>query len=152
MAEPFEKQNIKSEAQEPEKSRPIYFIHESAFVPPSDVWETEERIIILMEIARLDLKKLNITYQGGYLIIEGERNEPEFGIPEKMVKIHKKEIEYGQFRIRVKMNTRIQARACTAEYQDGMLKIILPKDLQIRNAAGYSIPVKVLEESDTKQE
>lgn len=152
MSENTAKPDFGPEANQTQEIRPIYFVHESAFVPPSDVWETEERIIILMEIAQIDLKTLEISYQSGYLVIEGERNEPEFEMPEKLVKIHKKEIEYGRFRIRVKMNTRIKAPACTAEYQDGMLKIVLPKDLQIRQQAGYSIPVKVLGENASKKE
>lgn len=78
--------------------RPILLFSDLSFSPPTDVWETEDKICIMMEIAGLSLSNINVRYESGYLVIEGERKEPAVLKDKKIQKYHKKEIDYGILR------------------------------------------------------
>ncbi|MFZ0389734.1 MAG: Hsp20/alpha crystallin family protein [Calditrichia bacterium] len=125
------------------RHRPIFLISELSFSPPTDVWETENEIRVLMEIGKLHKTDLKIGYSEGNLIIAGERPEPEFPEAEKPLRIHKKEIDYGPFSIKIKMNTRILADSIRADYQNGFLAIRLGKDSSGSESADKYIPVNI---------
>ena len=120
--------------------RPIYFVAETTFVPPTDVWETETCFYILLEIANLDLDNCSAKYLNGFIIIEGCRKIPQ---PEESVrKYHKKEIEKGNFCVKVKMNTRIEQTKMQATYKDGFLMLELTKNFERKSDAYIEIPLK----------
>ena len=125
-----------------ERNRPILFVSDTSLTPPTDVWETTDEIYVVMEIAGMDLKKLKIEYSAGYLIVEGERNEPELFLQTTIVKFHKKEIDYGHFRVKIKMNTRIKTDEIEAQYNEGMLTVVLKKDPQTGEDVNISVPVQ----------
>jgi HSP20 family protein len=137
----FEKESVFPVASE--ERRPILFSTETSFSPPTDVWETDDDIFIIMEIAGLKSSEFNIQYSEGYLIVEGERQPSEELIKAPIVKFHKKEIDYGPFKVRIKMNNRIKDSGINAKYFDGLLLIILKKDTQGRKIESISIPVKM---------
>ncbi|GAB4380373.1 MAG: hypothetical protein Kow0042_30440 [Calditrichia bacterium] len=128
------------------ESRPIYFISDTAFAPPSDVWETEDAIHIVMEIANLFPGDFTVEYVGGYLVIEGHRGEPSIVETAAVQKYHKKEIDYGDFRVKIKMNTRIDQQAARAVYKSGMLFITLPKQERAGEDTSVEIPVDFSED------
>jgi HSP20 family molecular chaperone IbpA len=121
--------------------RPILFISDLAFSPPTDVWETEKEICVVMEIADLRSENIKIVYSQGYLVIEGRRSEPEWISASEITKFHKKEIDYGNFRVKVKMNTRISREKISARYKNGMLSISLLKNIFKGNVTEMEIPV-----------
>jgi HSP20 family molecular chaperone IbpA len=128
----FEKESVFPVASE--ERRPILFSTETSFSPPTDVWETDDDIFIIMEIAGLKSSEFNIQYSEGYLIVEGERQPSEELIKAPIVKFHK---------VRIKMNNRIKDSGINAKYFDGLLLIILKKDTQGRKIESISIPVKM---------
>jgi HSP20 family molecular chaperone IbpA len=121
--------------------RPILFVADTSFSPPTDVWETEEHICVLMEIASMQLKDFRIEYAEGYLVIEGMRHEPAVLSDSDIHKYYKKEIDFGSFRVKIKMNSRIDKDRISANYTAGLLSIRLPKIKSEHKDAGVTIPV-----------
>ena len=126
-----------------QRKRPILFMSDTSFSPPTDVWETKNEIFIIMEIADMKIEDFNIQYAEGHLIVAGQRKEPELLADSLIVKFHKKEIDYGKFIIKIKINTRIIKEGIKARYREGMLNIILSKNLQGKKSKNISIPVLV---------
>ncbi len=124
--------------------RPILLFSDLSFSPPTDVWETEDKICIMMEIAGLSLSNINVRYESGYLVIEGERKEPAVLKDKKIQKYHKKEIDYGIFTVKIKINKRVAQGNITANYKNGMLTIYLPKDEIKKTTDTQRVSVKII--------
>jgi HSP20 family molecular chaperone IbpA len=123
--------------------RPILYVSDFSFSPPTDVWETEQMICVVMEIAALSLEDFMINYREGFLVIEGERKAPETARENRVVKYHKKELDYGKFLVKIKMNTRIDKEKISASYENGLLKVTLPKNIMPGPTPDVEIPVKM---------
>ncbi len=129
--------------------RPILFVSDFTFAPPTDVWETDEKIVVIMEMANLTLKDFSIRYRDGYLIMEGERKAVQENSPEKIIKYYKKEIDSGKFRVKIKMNVRIMREKIQASYENGLLTVYLPKIPNTGPAGNQDKPIPVKSESVT---
>ncbi len=92
--------------------------------PPTDVYETEEKIIIRVEVAGMHDGEFSISFDQGVLLISGLRQE----IAEKRA-FHQMEINYGEFLTEVEIPVPIDLEKIEAIYQDGFLKVTLPKAL-----------------------
>jgi HSP20 family protein len=123
--------------------RPILYVSDFSFSPPTDVYESGDSVFVVMEIAGLSQQNLGISYRDGYLVIEGERKEPKTAKEIKVTKYHKKEIDYGPFLVKIKMNTRIDKEKIAADYKDGMLLVILPKNVSRMLAKNMEIPITI---------
>jgi HSP20 family protein len=123
--------------------RPILYVSDFSFSPPTDVWETDQMICVLMEIAALKFEDFMINYRDGFLVIEGERKAPESDQENRVTKYHKKELDYGKFLVKIKMNTRIDKENISASYENGLLKVTLPKNIQSNVRHDVEIPVKM---------
>jgi len=123
--------------------RPILYVSDFSFSPPTDVWETEQMICVVMEIAALRLEDFVINYRDGFLIIEGERKTPETDQENRVIKYYKKELDYGKFLVKIKMNTRIDKEKISASYKNGLLKVSLPKNIRSTARHDVEIPVKM---------
>jgi HSP20 family protein len=93
------------------------------FVPPTDVVEFEDKILVLVEIAALRPADLNITLLDGRLVIAGTRERP----PLPNASYHQVEIGYGEFRVELPLHWSIQRDAVSAAYRDGLLEVQLPR-------------------------
>jgi HSP20 family molecular chaperone IbpA len=123
--------------------RPILLISDLSFSPATDVWETRKSIFILIEIAGISKENLNIIYQEGIVIIKGERREPDFRIKSHISKYYQKEVEFGEFKIKIKMNTRIRSDKIRANYEEGFLFIELPKSGSNKKLKSIKVPLKI---------
>jgi HSP20 family protein len=92
--------------------------------PPLEVYETDQALVIIAEVAGLDERQLSVVVDQDVLAIRGERPDPcqaekrsyrEVGIP------------YGAFGADVYVPFPIDADETVAEYQNGFLRIVLPK-------------------------
>jgi HSP20 family molecular chaperone IbpA len=90
--------------------------------PATDVYETEDRLIVRMEIAGMDNADFNVKLDQNHLVISGVRPDP----PESRA-YHRMEIPFGEFNTEVEINVPINIEAVEAQYQDGFLYIIMPK-------------------------
>ncbi len=122
-------------------NRPVLFVAETSFSPATDVWETATDLIVVVEVANLHPDNLRVQYLGGHLMIEGERPEPKLMQESEITKIHKKEIDLGTFRLRIKINSRVNQKKIKASYAKGLLAIVLPKYSREEQGQVFEIPV-----------
>ncbi|HNE85142.1 MAG TPA: Hsp20/alpha crystallin family protein [bacterium] len=104
---------------------PILLHSEKRWHPPTDVLETDDEFIVVMDIANVKQDDIRLTYEAGILTVNGHRHEMKFS--EKR-HYHKMEIDFGPFERRIKVNTRIQDQAIKAGYENGFLIVRLKKD------------------------
>ncbi len=124
------------------KSRPPIFLPgEEGWLPATDIVEGKQNLYVIMEIPGIRLPEVHIRYEKGMLVVEGQRPEISF-TDEELIEFHKKEIDFGPFVSRIKMNTRIRGEGIRATYRNGFLIITLPKDTSRRPQGGVTIEVQ----------
>jgi HSP20 family protein len=90
--------------------------------PPTDVYETDENIMVKVEVAGMAEEDFAITLAERTLVVAGARRDPSA----KLV-YHQMEIPYGEFRTEVYVSEAIDVDGVEATYKDGFLLVILPK-------------------------
>ena len=98
-------------------------IRSHAWRPPTDVYETEEVIVVRVEIGGMQEEDFAISLAGRLLTIRGQRPD----LPERRA-YHQMEIFFGEFLSEVELPGPVVAESITAEYQAGFLRLVLPKD------------------------
>jgi HSP20 family protein len=95
--------------------------------PPTDVYETEVAIVVQMEIAGMQNAEFTISLDKRILTISGTRP----GIAEQGA-YYQMEISSGEFLSVVELPVAVVSDKVEAIYQDGFLRVILPKALPSR--------------------
>ncbi|MFN3742248.1 MAG: Hsp20/alpha crystallin family protein [Anaerolineales bacterium] len=90
--------------------------------PPTDVYETEDAYVVRVEIAGMREEDFEITLEGNYLLIQGNRSDTS-----ERRAYHQMEIRFGRFASVVELPPAIDAQRVEAEYRNGFLCITLPK-------------------------
>jgi HSP20 family protein len=91
--------------------------------PPTDVFETEQAVIVRVEIAGMREDDFSISLSGDQLTVRGNRPD----IQERRA-YQQMEIFFGEFNVEVNLPAPILADNVVAEYQDGFLRLMFPKD------------------------
>lgn len=94
------------------------------WIPPVDIYETSDEIIVYVEIPGVQKSDINLTYRNGYLVISGERKQL---YPEYLTALHQMEMESGRFLRKIRVTIDIDDDNINAEYREGILEIKLPK-------------------------
>ena len=94
--------------------------------PPTDLYETEDRYIIRVEIAGMNKEEFCVSLENNILIISGAR--PDMNLKRSF---HQMEIPFGDFKTSIELPSPVDAEKVSAEYRDGFLNIHLPKILPI---------------------
>jgi HSP20 family protein len=92
--------------------------------PPADVYETATGIAVTVDLAGVDENDLEMLLFEDALVIEGQRRLPP---GEAGGVYHAAEIRQGQFRLELSLPVSIDADAVHARYENGLLKVSLPK-------------------------
>lgn len=92
-----------------------------AWRPPTDVYVTDEAVIVRVEIAGMRDGEFSISLEDHTLTIRGSRPDQ----PERRA-YHQMEIRFGEFRTAVGLHWPVDTDMIDAEYKDGFLRIILP--------------------------
>lgn len=93
-----------------------------AWRPPTDVLETDEAYVVVVEVAGMRGADISVTYNQRVLSIQGVRVDTS---PRKAY--HQMEIAYGEFASEVRIPVPIETSEIEATYNDGFLRVILPK-------------------------
>ena len=94
----------------------------SEWEPPVDVYETENEVIVFMEISGIAPEKIKLAAEPRQLTISGERICPI----EAITCIHQLEIEYGYFERSIHLPTAIDVNSTSSECKNGFLFIRMP--------------------------
>jgi len=92
------------------------------WTPPTDVFETEDAIIVRVEIAGMLENDFSIVLDGRYLSIRGMRSD----VPERRA-YHQMEIRFGEFATDVELPHPVSVSEIEAVYSSGFLHVRLPK-------------------------
>ncbi|HYT76857.1 MAG TPA: Hsp20/alpha crystallin family protein [Vicinamibacterales bacterium] len=97
----------------------------SAWTPPIDVYETEDRYVIAAELPGLSREQIELAVQENRLTIRGTR---QGGTPEPGAQhYHQVERGHGSFQRAFEFADRVQTGGVTADLRDGVLTVTLPK-------------------------
>ncbi len=90
--------------------------------PPTDIFETEETVVVRVEIAGMHDEDFTIKLEGRTLSIRGARPDS----PARRA-YHQMEIRFGEFSIEMELPIAIAAELVKANYDNGFLLVTLPK-------------------------
>jgi HSP20 family protein len=97
-------------------------VRSHAWRPPTDMYETEDAIVIRVEIAGLNEQDFAIQLEGRNLSIRGVRSDP----PERRA-YYQMEIRFGEFLSEMELPAPVIPEEVEATYREGFLRIALPK-------------------------
>ena len=92
--------------------------------PPTDVYETEEALVVQAELAGVREEDIDIALFSDYLAISGRRRP---AVPPGAAAYHLAGILYGEFRLEVAVLGNIRRDDVEASYDNGLLTVVLPK-------------------------
>lgn len=103
---------------------PLFILSERKWNPQMDIYETEDEIIVLSEIAGVSKEDLGVEISNKAVKIYGDRNQ----IPRvDNTKYRLAEIQYGKFERVLFLPALIDTGVVSASYSNGFLQIRLAK-------------------------
>jgi HSP20 family protein len=97
--------------------------------PAIDIAESENDSVIVVELPGVKKEDIKISVENGWLTVNGERKAAE--IP-AITKVLHREIEYKPFTRSIKLPHRVDTNKISAQLENGLLKISLPKAEEVR--------------------
>lgn len=97
----------------------------AAFVPSLDVYQDKDNVIVEAPLAGIKPENVNIVIANDVLTIEG-KVEKKSEVDEK--NYWRQEVRFGSFHRSVALPLSVNGDKAKAEYEDGVLKITIPKE------------------------
>jgi HSP20 family protein len=96
----------------------------SAWAPAVDIYETEHELVVKADLPEVDPKDLDIRVENNILTIRGERKFEKKVNEENYLRVER---SFGSFARSFTLASTVNADAIKAEYQNGVLKLSIPK-------------------------
>jgi len=90
--------------------------------PPTDVYETEESVIVKVEVAGMSEQDFAVSLSNRTLTVSGVRRDPDCKLSYQQL-----EIPYGHFCTEVFLPYSVERNEIGATYENGFLTVTLPK-------------------------
>ena len=90
---------------------------------PTDVFHTEDRLVIRMDLPGVSPEDVDVTVQENVLVINGTRR---FGFDADKVRFIRRGAFYGDFTQRVALGKGLDLERIAARYDNGVLEIAIP--------------------------
>jgi HSP20 family protein len=100
------------------------FVDRANEYPYVNVAEYKDEIHVVVEIPGIPKENVKLQFHDGMLTISGERKAPEESKDSQWLR---QEISYGSFSRTIQLPELVDAAKVTAEYQNGVLRVTLPK-------------------------
>jgi HSP20 family protein len=97
--------------------------HGSYYAPPTDVYETDDMIVVQVEIAGVKQSDFAVSLHNRHVVVSGTR--VDHGPVGRAY--HQLQVPFGEFRTEVDLPAVVDESRVDAEYSDGFLRIRLPK-------------------------
>jgi HSP20 family protein len=97
---------------------------QGAWVPPVDIFETGESIVIKAELPGISKEDITLEVKDNTLLIKGEK---KFEKEVKEENYHRVERSYGAFQRSFSLPSTVQQDKVKAKVRDGILEVTLPK-------------------------
>jgi len=101
--------------------------HIRTWCPPTDVYETNDCVVVKVEIAGMEEGEFTISLSERNLTITGVRPDPLAEAEGSTLSYQQIEIRYGEFKTEVYLPCTIVENEIDATYADGFLRVVLPK-------------------------
>lgn len=109
------------------------------WMPAMEIVEKDGALLATAELPGIDPKDVEVNLENGVLTVRGEKKEEkEEGGPD--AKFHMWERRYGSFTRSFALPTEVDAAKVTAEFENGVLKVHLPKSEKAK-VQGKKIPI-----------
>lgn len=102
----------------------------SNFLPAMDVYEENDNVVVEATLAGIKPENVSINVHDDVLTLEGKR-ETSSEVDEK--NYYRKEVRSGSFHRAVVLPVAVQADKAKADFENGLLKIVLPKQEEARS-------------------
>ena len=96
--------------------------------PSLDLYETSDELIILVDLAGIKPKEVEVLVEGDTMRLRGKRCRPT---DKNINRVHHMEIDFGPFSNSFRLPVPIDPEAASSTYRDGFLVINLPKRARI---------------------
>ena len=93
--------------------------------PPVDIHETAYAILVKLELAGMREDQIEVLLYQNALVVSGKREDDVDHDAELCY--HEAQVHYGPFRVEIALPSAIQAEAVAASYENGFLRVRLPK-------------------------
>ena len=93
------------------------------FNVPTDVFHTDDRLIIRMELPGVDPDDVDVTIQENVLLINGSR---KFPFDADKVRFVRRGTFYGDFTQKVALGKGLNVEGIGANYENGVLEVTIP--------------------------
>jgi HSP20 family protein len=117
--------------------RPVGFVASPKWKPPTDVYETDDAVVVHMEIAGMRSEDLRVEFANGILTIGGERSSAG----EERRHYHALEVQIGPFERRFRLPAPVDPSSIQANYDSGFLEVRLRK-IEARPSGPQSVKVR----------
>ncbi len=104
-------------------------VHGRGVIPGVNIYESEEKLYILIEAPGVEPENIRIRIEGDMLVIYGRKENP-FEIGERNMH-HYMEIEFGEFERRMHLPCDIVPDEAVTEIKNGFILLIFPKKKRI---------------------
>jgi len=94
----------------------------STWQPGVDIYESDDEIIVYMEVPGVAVEEIKVIAESKKLIISGDRKCPISSINS----VHQLEIDYGPFRRVIDLPVAVDVSATTSSSKDGFLIVKMP--------------------------
>ena len=94
------------------------------WVPPVDIKETENELVVKADVPGLEMKDIDVKLENGTLTIRGER---KFEAAKDEGGWHRVERSYGTFERVFTLPDSVNPEGVKADYKNGVLTVTLPK-------------------------
>jgi HSP20 family protein len=96
----------------------------NTWMPAVDIFETDQNVVLKVELAGIDPKDVEVRVEKNTLYLKGQRKSEKEVTEEKY---HHVERSFGSFARSFALPDSIDGERVSAEYQDGILTLTLPK-------------------------
>jgi HSP20 family protein len=100
--------------------------------PALDIAENESESVVVVELPGVKKEDIKISVENGWLTLKGERKSFE---PTEKTRVLHREIEYQPFARSIKLPHRVDVNKISAQLENGLLRIFLPKAEESRPRA-----------------
>jgi HSP20 family protein len=94
-----------------------------AFLPPTDIFESDDVLTLVMEMPGVDREAVDVNVENDVLRVEGRL---DFSKYEGMQPVYT-EYNVGHYRRSFSLSSKIDQDRISAQMQDGVLTLVLPK-------------------------
>ena len=111
-----------------------------AWAPSVDIFENKDNIVLEAELPGMKQEDFDLSIENNVITLRGER---KFEKTDETDNYHRVERSYGSFTRSFTLPQTVSAEGATAEYNNGVLRVMLPKKeetksrrIQVTGAAG----------------